>query len=56
MTDKKTATEVKEQPQQPAMTKEKAFEVIATVCAQFKGNLQEHQTIQIALQTLKGDY
>ncbi len=32
---------------------QKAFKLIARVCSLFKGNLQEHQAIQQALNVLK---
>ena len=35
------------------MNKEEAFKVLEQVCTQFRGTLQEHQTIQTALQQFK---
>ena len=35
------------------MKLEEAIKILETVSAQFKGNLQEHQTIQQALQAVK---
>jgi hypothetical protein len=39
--------------QQQGMTKEQAFVIIARICNNYKGTLQEHQTIQQALTMLK---
>ena len=36
------------------MDKNKAFNIISQVCSQYKGNLQEHTTIQEALRVLMG--
>lgn len=35
------------------MEKQEAYKVIEQVCTQFRGTLQEHQTIQGALKELK---
>ena len=35
------------------MDRQDALKLIEQVCASFRGTLQEHQTIQEALQTLK---
>lgn len=35
------------------MNKEEAYKILVQVCSQFKGTLQEHQTIQTALEQFK---
>jgi hypothetical protein len=35
------------------MNKEEAYKIIEQVCVQFKGTLQDHQAIQMALKELK---
>lgn len=35
------------------MTKEQALELLQKVCAIYRGTLEEHQQLQIALQTVK---
>lgn len=37
------------------MTKDEALKVIEQVCAQFRGTLQDHQTIQQALMVIKDE-
>lgn len=37
------------------MTKEQALEIIKKVCAEFRGNLAEHNTIQEAIKVIEGN-
>ena len=37
------------------MKKDEAIKIIEQVCAQYRGTLQDHQTIQAALEIIKGD-
>ena len=37
----------------PEPTPEQALDLVAQACAAFQGNLQQHQSLQIALKVLK---